>query len=158
VNYGSIPQTFEDSGKSDPITNINGDGDPTDSIEIGEVVAGMGAVYKVKVLGALPLMDGDETDWKIVTINENDPNATVYNDVGDVPEEKLETIYKWFRDYKTADGKGQLEYFPADADPSDHWYNATQAVEILKVKHENWMSLMDGECEDCDEIWVGQET
>lgn len=58
-------QTWEHVTEADSITNEIGDGDPLDSCDIGEAVAGMGLVYRVKVLGALPLMDSAETDWKV---------------------------------------------------------------------------------------------
>lgn len=67
---------------------------------------------------------------QIIVINENDPLAKKYNDISDVPEEETEAIYKWFRDYKTAAGKGQLEYFPTDGEAKDHWYSAEQAIEV----------------------------
>ncbi|GMH40881.1 hypothetical protein BSKO_08785 [Bryopsis sp. KO-2023] len=155
VNYGSIPQTWEDSGNPDEITEEIGDGDPLDSLDIGKAVAPMGLVYKIKILGALPLMDSEETDWKIVGINEMDPLAEEYSDFSDIPEEKREAIYNWFRDYKTAAGKGQLAYHPIDADPEEHWYSPKDAVKIIKAKNASWKTLMDGTCgEACEEIWM----
>lgn len=59
-------QTWEHAAETDNITKEIGDGDPLDSCDIGEAVAGMGLVYRVKVLGALPLMDSAETDWKVL--------------------------------------------------------------------------------------------
>jgi inorganic pyrophosphatase len=47
----------------------------------GSKVHQRGSVIKVKVLGALALIDEGETDWKIVTIDVDDPLA---NDVGDL--------------------------------------------------------------------------
>lgn len=38
-----------------------------------------GEVIKVKVLGTLALIDEGETDWKVIVINTDDPDAAEYN-------------------------------------------------------------------------------
>lgn len=38
-----------------------------------------GEVIKVKVLGTLALIDEGETDWKVIVINTDDPDAADYN-------------------------------------------------------------------------------
>lgn len=38
-----------------------------------------GEVIKVKVLGTLALIDEGETDWKVIVINTDDPEADSYN-------------------------------------------------------------------------------
>lgn len=38
-----------------------------------------GEVIKVKVLGTLALIDEGETDWKVIVINTDDPDADIYN-------------------------------------------------------------------------------
>lgn len=38
-----------------------------------------GEVIKVKVLGTLALIDEGETDWKVIVINTDDPDADNYN-------------------------------------------------------------------------------
>lgn len=42
-------------------------------------VANRGEVLQVKVLGVLTLIDEDETDWKVLAININDPLADKLN-------------------------------------------------------------------------------
>lgn len=42
-------------------------------------VCSRGEVIKVKVLGTLALIDEGETDWKIIAINVEDPEAGSYN-------------------------------------------------------------------------------
>ena len=51
-----------------------------------------------KLTGALGLIDDEETDWKVVLINVNDPAASQYSSIEDVPEALLEMIYTYFRD------------------------------------------------------------
>lgn len=42
-------------------------------------VCSRGEVIQVKVLGTLALIDEGETDWKIIAINVEDPEADNYN-------------------------------------------------------------------------------
>lgn len=42
-------------------------------------VCSRGEVIKVKVLGTLALIDEGETDWKVIVINTDDPDAANYN-------------------------------------------------------------------------------
>uniref|UniRef100_A0A8D2DX56 inorganic diphosphatase n=1 Tax=Sciurus vulgaris TaxID=55149 RepID=A0A8D2DX56_SCIVU len=85
-NYGAIPQTWEDPGllglmtrHSDKHTGCCGDNDPIDVCEI----------IRVKVLGILAMIDEGETDWKVIAINVDDPDAANYNDINDVKRLKL---------------------------------------------------------------------
>ena len=43
-----------------------------------------GQVKVVKVLGIMALLDEEETDWKVIAIDINDPLAPKLNDVEDV--------------------------------------------------------------------------
>ena len=40
----------------------------------------------LQLLGAMGMVDEDETDWKLIVINVDDANATAYDDVTDVPQ------------------------------------------------------------------------
>jgi inorganic pyrophosphatase len=44
-----------------------GDGDPIDAVDLCPTPCESGSVYQVTILGALAMVDGDATDWKIVT-------------------------------------------------------------------------------------------
>lgn len=62
----------------------------------------------MKVLGILAMIDEGETDWKVIAINVDDPDAANYNDINDVKRLKpgyLEATVDWFRRYKVPDGK-----------------------------------------------------
>jgi len=76
-NYGAIPQTWEDRNYTHPDTMAKGVNDPIDVCEIGERVAYPGQIKQVKVLGVIALLDGGETDWKIIAIDVNDPMAPI---------------------------------------------------------------------------------
>uniref|UniRef100_A0A671SGU3 inorganic diphosphatase n=1 Tax=Sinocyclocheilus anshuiensis TaxID=1608454 RepID=A0A671SGU3_9TELE len=78
-NYGAIPQTWEDPGHRDGDTGCCGDNDPIDVCDIGSKICSRGEVLRVKVLGTLALIDEGETDWKVIVINVEDPEAEDFN-------------------------------------------------------------------------------
>ncbi|XP_058150598.1 inorganic pyrophosphatase 2, mitochondrial isoform X1 [Dasypus novemcinctus] len=78
-NYGALPQTWEDPHQKDKSTDCCGDNDPIDVCEIGSKIFSRGEVIRVKILGILALIDEGETDWKLIAINVNDPEASKFN-------------------------------------------------------------------------------
>lgn len=140
-NYGAIPQTWENPKHIDENTGFGGDNDPVDVCDIGSKVCVQGQVIKVKILGTLALIDEGETDWKIIAINVEDPEAKQYNDIDDVRRLKphyLESTVDWFRKYKVPDGKPENQFaFNGEFKPKAF------AVEIIKSTHEQWKDLVN---------------
>ena len=99
-NYGMVPKTLLPA-------ELGGDGDPLDVILLGSAVE-RGSVVKSKLIGVLKLIDGGETDDKLLAVAEGSPLYGV-----DSLEELngsfggvtaiLET---WFTHYK---GPGEIE-------------------------------------------------
>ncbi|NWY05553.1 IPYR pyrophosphatase, partial [Nothoprocta ornata] len=140
-NYGAIPQTWEDPGHKDENTGCCGDNDPIDVCDIGsKVVCSRGEVIRVKVLGTLALIDEGETDWKIIAINTEDPEAGSYNDINDVRRLKpgyLEATVDWFRRYKVPDGKPENQFaFNGEFKGKEF------ALSVIKTTHEHWKALI----------------
>ncbi|XP_029464902.1 inorganic pyrophosphatase isoform X2 [Rhinatrema bivittatum] len=139
-NYGALPQTWEDPAHIDPNTGFGGDNDPIDVCEIGSKVCQRGEVIKVKILGTLALIDEGETDWKLIVINVEDPDAANYNNIDDVRRLKpdyLESTVHWFRTYKVPDGKPENQFaFNGEFKDKDF------AIEIIKTTHEYWKALV----------------
>lgn len=99
-NYGAFPQTWENPEHTDPSTGCKGDNDPIDVLEIGSRVAKRGEVVQVKILGVVALIDEGETDWKVITIDINDPKANLVNDIADVEKTfpgLLRATIEWFK-------------------------------------------------------------
>lgn len=99
-NYGAFPQTWENPGHTDPSTGCKGDNDPIDVLEIGSRVAKRGEVVQVKILGVVALIDEGETDWKVLSIDVNDPKASQVNDITDVEKVfpgLLRATIEWFK-------------------------------------------------------------
>ena len=103
-NYGFLPQTWEDPAFH------QGDNDPIDVIEVGQTPLAMGTVMRVKVLGALKLIDEGETDHKIIVLREDDTHFRDINSMSDLERFRPGTTDKlvdWLLNYKTSDGKPQ---------------------------------------------------
>nr|QBH74119.1 inorganic pyrophosphatase [Frankliniella cephalica] len=144
-NYGAIPQTWENPEHLDDSTGCKGDNDPIDVIEIGYRVAKRGEVMQVKVLGTVALIDEGETDWKIIAIDVNDPDAPLLNDVSDVEKLKpglLKATLEWFKIYKIPDGKTENKFaFNGEAK------NREFAHKVIDEVHKFWQQLVKKEAE-----------
>ena len=113
LTVSSLHQTWEDPNSVHPETKAKGDNDPFDVCEIGELVGYPGQVKQVKVLGVMALLDEEETDWKVIVIDVNDPLAPKLNDVEDVERHLpglLRATNEWFRIYKIPDGKPENQF------------------------------------------------
>uniref|UniRef100_A0AAY4ASU4 inorganic diphosphatase n=1 Tax=Denticeps clupeoides TaxID=299321 RepID=A0AAY4ASU4_9TELE len=139
-NYGALPQTWEDPSHTDSDTKCCGDNDPIDVCDIGSQVCSSGQVIRVKVLGALALIDEGETDWKIIAINADDPEAQKLNSIDDVRKLKpghLEATVDWFKRYKVPDGKPENDFaFNGQFKDKDF------AVQVITTTHEHWRALV----------------
>lgn len=139
-NYGAIPQTWENPEIKDEHTGYYGDNDPIDALEIGSRIAKRGEVLQVKILGVIALIDEGETDWKIVTINKNDPLFDTLKDIGDVEKHLpglLKATVEWLRMYKIPDGKPENQ-FAFNSEFKDKAF----ATKIVQETHSHWKSLI----------------
>jgi len=137
VNYGAIPQTWEDPAEIHPDTGVGGDNDPIDVVQLNNEPCRVGQVQVVRLLGVFALIDGDETDWKLIVVQKGNPQTDSWKDVDDVPEERLGSIREWFRNYKTAEGKG-VNRFGLDEKMMPKEY----AWKVTWETHEAWKKLL----------------
>lgn len=138
----------------EPDAKLAGDNDPLDVLEIGTAVHSMGEVYQVKVLGALALVDGDEMDWKIITVATDDPLAALVDDVANADAPllaKLEEIKVWFRDYKKPDGKPENSFAY-----EGRFLSRARAIEVVESQHLLWAGLVRRPHTLTDELWWRQ--
>lgn len=89
----------QDPNEEHPELKVNGDNDPIDVVEIGSTPLAMGSITPVKPLGVLAMIDDGELDWKVLAISTNDPLASQYNDIDDVPNSVKDGVREWFRWY-----------------------------------------------------------
>jgi inorganic pyrophosphatase len=133
-NYGALPQTYEDPDHKDAWTGLLGDGDPIDVCDISSTPRPSGSVYRVKVLGALAMIDGGETDWKLLAVRTDDPLAALVEDVEgagvpDAVKKAMDDIRHWFRVYKVPEGKGEND-FAFDG----KWLDKATALKVIEVR------------------------
>jgi inorganic pyrophosphatase len=95
TNYGMVPRT------------LGGDGDSLDVLTIGELKL-RGEIVRVKLIGVMHMLDGGETDDKLIAVVPGTP-AGDFNSLEELEAAWAgsETIIKtWFEGYK---GPGEIE-------------------------------------------------
>ena len=145
-NYGALPQTWEDPKNPDRITGLNGDDDPLDIIEIGNIKKEIGEVYSAKLLGAIGLIDDGETDWKIIAIDRRDPLFNQLNSIADVERLMPDLISRsvdFFKTYKIPAGKKANRIFESEGK-----IVYENVKEIVEEAHRAWenMEKKNGSC------------
>ena len=107
----ALPQTWEDPKYIHPDTGAGGDNDPVDVLQINDMPCEVGDVMSVRVLGTLALVDGGETDWKLIVARNGDPKTDHMMDIDDVgsaarslPPQTLSLMRNLLR------GRGRLDW------------------------------------------------
>ena len=90
----------------------------------------------VRVLGTLALVDGGETDWKLIVVDDRDASTAAMRDIGDVPEARVSQLREWFRLYKTAEGKSENEF-----GLQERAMDAAYALKVVEETHAQWKAL-----------------
>jgi len=140
INYGAIAQTWEDPAIPDDDTGLGGDNDPIDVLQLNEAPCSRrGEIQRVRVLGGLALVDGGETDWKLLVVDVDAPDAPSWRDVADIPVERVNEVREWYRMYKTAEGKGENEY-----GLGGRAVDAKHALSVAVGTHEHWKTARKG--------------
>ena len=108
VNYGMIPQTWEDNTK-ELLPYYKGDDDSLDCLEITNSNFTIGEIVEVEVLGSFCLLDQNEVDWKIFTGSKKyleskniKGNALLESYV---ESGKMKELLDKLKNYKTFEGK-----------------------------------------------------
>uniref|UniRef100_A0A8C6BUN0 inorganic diphosphatase n=1 Tax=Monodon monoceros TaxID=40151 RepID=A0A8C6BUN0_MONMO len=105
-----------------------------------------GDVVHVKNPGILALIDQDETDWKLIAINVNDPEASKFHDIDDVKKYKpgyLEAMLNWFRFYKIPEGKLENQFFAFNGE----FKNKAFALKVIKSTYEYCKAWLTEKCD-----------
>lgn len=103
-----MPQTFESDQTH--YQNYKGDKDPLDILDFNKTEAKVGDVYNVKILGALPFVDDNEMDWKVLAYRESEADEKGIRDLQDFimsEPNAIPEVITWFKTYKMADKKTQ---------------------------------------------------
>jgi len=141
-NYGALPQTWENPHDLNAEVQAYGDNDPVDVVELSPEPLPMGSVSSVRVLGALALIDENELDWKLLAIDINHALAKHLNDHNDLMRlhgDKVAAVIEWFKNYKTAEGKGvnTIGF-------NEQLLNKDKALSVIEETHHFWKDLVTG--------------
>lgn len=93
AEYGLIPRSLWD------------DGDPMDIMVIMDEPTFPGCVIEARPIGIMRMIDGGDSDDKILAVPLNDVRYKDVNDIHDLPESFLKEITHFFEDYKKLEGK-----------------------------------------------------
>jgi inorganic pyrophosphatase len=121
VEYGFVPQTWYE------------DNDPLDIMAMSFEPLEVGAVARVRVIGALILEDEKGIDPKILSVLVNDARFEGYKDISDVHKHELKEIEEFFETYK------RLE--PHKWSKIKGWKNAAEAMEIVENAIKRYQQL-----------------
>lgn len=138
-NYGALTQTWEDPS-NESVDCLKGDNDPLDCCEIGSAVLKTGDIKKVKILGALGLIDDGELDWKVIVINLEDPIADRLSNLSDVEKvmpSLLNQTREWFRNYKIPAGKPANKFVG-----NEKYLSVKETLKVIEECHESWKRLI----------------
>ena len=110
-------------------------------------------------MGVMALLDEEETDWKIMVIDVNDPLAAKLNDIEDVERHLpglLRATNEWFRIYKIPDGKPENQFAFSGECKNKKWVFlflscgcfvltwSRYAMDIVRECAEAWERLITG--------------
>ena len=138
-NYGMLPQTWENPFVKDHKHQLFGDGDPLDTLDLGNPVVESGALIQVKILGSLCLVDQGELDWKILCINTADPIHTHINDPTELETHfpgRLQAIIDWLENIKVFEGKPKNRVIGPPVPP-------TETLKIIESAHSDYQDLIN---------------
>lgn len=101
--YGFVPRTYcGDRVRQLMPEAARGDGDPLDICIISSRRIAHGEIIvSGRVVGGIPMLDGEEADDKIIAILDNDDIWSAVRDVAELPGNLVERLRHYFHTYKT---------------------------------------------------------
>jgi inorganic pyrophosphatase len=139
-NYGALPQTWENPHIISNYTSKVGDNDPLDVIEIGLKKIEKGKITPVKIIGVIPLIDCNETDWKILAVSKDDILFDKINNISDMNKiypDYIDAIINWLINYKSI-SKNIYNKIGMNGKIGDK----NLANEIIQKTHNDWKKLL----------------
>lgn len=93
ANYGFIPKTYGE------------DNDPLDILVLSQYAVCPLCIMRARPIGVMKMIDGGESDDKIIAIHEDDPEYNCYTHIDQLPPHTLKTLRRFFEDYKVLEQK-----------------------------------------------------
>lgn len=130
--YGFIPQTYcgprvaKRCSVRTGLGELNGDGDPMDICVLSDRTFSHGNFLgRVRPIGGLRMIDGNEADDKIIAVLEGDTGYGQMEDINSLPAGWLDRIKHYFLTYKQLPGVGERKVTIAEV------YNRDEAREVI---------------------------
>jgi len=120
AEYGIIPKTLWD------------DGDPMDILVIMDQPTFPGCIIETRIIGVMRMIDGEDSDDKIIGVPVDDPRFIDVLDIADIPKAFLNEISHFFTEYKKLEGKKTQVL---------GWENAEKAFEAIEHSIELYNTL-----------------
>ena len=112
ASYGFIPRT------------ISADGDPLDVLVLCSEPLDPMTLVRCYPIGIVEMIDGGESDEKIIAVPFKDPHYNIYTDISKLPKHATQEIVHFLRVYKDLE-KGQCEVKPMESH--------TKAMRVIKA-------------------------
>ena len=93
ANYGFIPRTYGD------------DNDPLDVLLLCTEKLDPLTLVRAYPIGVISMLDGNDSDEKIIAIPFNDPNYNQYKDIDQIPNHIFDEMRHFFTVYKNLENK-----------------------------------------------------
>ncbi|MDH3222602.1 MAG: inorganic diphosphatase, partial [Gemmatimonadota bacterium] len=106
--YGFIPRTFTGDAVARLMPEaVEGDGDPLDICVLSErPITRAEILVAARVVGGIPMVDGDQADDKIISVVTDDPVFGDARELGDLPDVLVGRLTHYFETYKLRPGGG----------------------------------------------------
>jgi len=118
VEYGFVPQTLSE------------DSDPLDIMALSYEPLEVGAIARVRVIGALIIEDEEGLDPKILSVLVNDARFEGIKDIADIQKNKLIEIQEFFETYKRLEPHKWTKF--------KEWKTAKEVMLIVEKARENY--------------------
>ena len=121
VEYGFVPQTLSDNG------------DPLDIMALSYEPLEVGAIARVRVIGALIIEDEEGLDPKILSVLTNNARFNGVEDITDIQKNKLIEIQEFFETYKRLELHKWTKF--------KEWKTAKEAMSIVEKAMEKYQNV-----------------
>lgn len=104
----------------------------------------------------MALLDEEETDWKVIVIDINDPLAPKLNDIEDVERHLpglLRATNEWFRIYKIPDGKPENQFAFSGECKNKKWVSSYSVCHHLPVADISLCRYALDVIRECADAW-----
>ena len=136
ANYGFIPQSLGE------------DHDPLDILVLCQFAVHPMTLIEARPIGVMTMVDAGRNDHKIIAVAVEDPEYNTYRAIDQLPEHRLRTITRFFRDYKTLE-KAKVDV--QEVNPSE------QACEVIDQAIDRYRDWQADKREMSDKRYVSDE-